>query len=182
MNEGWTEPTDALNWHDPEAYQVISLDPGGTTGWAIFSVHPDAMTGDPDIPIFGNIEWWTAGQFTGPLDEQVDEILCMVNSWPGARLVTEDFKIRQFNAELSPVEINAMVLWATRPRYWVKQMPGLAMNTVTDERQKQWGFWIPGQQHARDAVKHNITFLKRRKEIEVTAAHRLARLRRSPQR
>ncbi len=176
MNEEYVDPCDVDDgWHDPEAYQVISLDPGGTTGWAIFSVHPEAMTGDPDIPIMANIEWWTAGQFTGRQDDQVDQIVAMVRSWPGARLVTEDFKVRQLNAELSPVEINAMVLRETRPRYWVKQMPSLAMDTVTDERQKLWGFWIPGQEHARDAVKHNITFLKRRKEFEVAAARRLLR-------
>lgn len=176
MNEEWAEPDEATSWHDPEAYQVISLDPGGTTGWAIFSVHPDAMKGDPTIPIFGNIEWWTAGQFSGRQDDQVDAIVALVRSWPGARLVTEDFKLRRLDAELSPVEINAMVLRETRPRYWVKQMSSLAMKTVTDDRQKLWGFWVPGQEHARDAVKHNITFLKRRKEAEVLAARRLARI------
>jgi hypothetical protein len=90
--------------------------------------------------------------------------------------VTEDFKLRQLNAELSPVEINAMVLRETRPRYWVKQSASLAMGTVPDERPKLWGFWVAGQEHARDAVKHNITFLKRRKEAEVVAARRLARI------
>jgi hypothetical protein len=54
-------------------------------------------------------------------------------------------------------------------------MPSLAMSTVPDDRQKRWGFWVPGKEHARDAVKHNITFLKRRKEAEVTAARRLRR-------
>jgi hypothetical protein len=85
-------------------------------------------------------------------------------------LVTEQFVLRQLNALLDSVEINAILRWACRPRYWVTQQAGLAMSTVTDTRQKDWGFWIPGKEHARDAVKHNITYLKRRKEAAVKAA------------
>ena len=36
---------------DPEAYQVLALDPGGTTGWALFQVHPDAMGPDPELTV-----------------------------------------------------------------------------------------------------------------------------------
>src|SRR3954471_12673433 len=67
MNEGWIDPEQAAEeWAGVEEglYQVIALDPGGTTGWSLFQVHPDAMNGDPSIPVFPNIEWWTAGEFT----------------------------------------------------------------------------------------------------------------------
>lgn len=179
MNEDWLDPEETAEWaDDPEAYQVISLDPGGTTGWALFQVHPLAMEGDPTVPVMPNVEWWTAGQFTGKQDDQIDEILELVKSWPYARLVTEDFHVRQLNVLLDPAEINAVLRWSCRPRYWVKQQPDLAMSTVTDDRQKSWGFWIPGQEHARDAVKHNITFLKRRKEAAVKAARIAAAARR----
>jgi len=159
---------------DSVGFQVIALDPGGTTGWSIFQVHPLAMCGDASIPVMANVEWWDAGEFTGPQDDQIDEILEMVEEWPHARLVTEDFHLRQVNAVLDPVEINAILRRETRPRYWVKQQPSLAMGTVPDDRQKAWGYWVPGKPHARDAVKHNITFLKRRKEAEVTAVRKLA--------
>jgi hypothetical protein len=175
MNEGWAEPEESAGWHDPEAYQVIALDPGGTTGWAIFLVHPDAMGGDPDIPVMVNIEWWTAGEFTGSSHSQVDEIVELVEAWPSARLVTEGFKLRQLNAELDPVEINHTVAWATRPRYWVVQPAALAMGALPDERQKALGLWVPGKPHARDAVKHAVTFLKRRKADAIKAAVRLDR-------
>lgn len=159
-------------------FQVIALDPGGTTGWSIFQVHPLAMCGDPSIPVMPNIEWWDAGEFTGPQDDQIDQILDLLVEWPYARLVTEDFHLRQVNAVLDPVEINAILRRETRPRYWVKQQPALAMGTVTDDRQKRWGFWVPGKPHARDAVKHAITFLKRRKEAAVSAERKLAHLQR----
>lgn len=179
MNEDWMEPESADEaWSgvdDPELFQVIALDPGGTTGWSLFQVHPMAMEGDSAIPVMTNIEWWTAGEFCGKQDDQIDQILEMVESWPAARLVTEGFQLRQLNALLDPVEINAVLRWAVRPRYWVAQNPSLAMSTVTDDRQKAWGFWLPGKPHARDAIKHNITFLKRKKEQAVQTAHRTRR-------
>lgn len=161
---------------DPEQYIVLALDPGGSTGWSVFGVHPEAMTGDPEFRVLDNVLWWTAGEFTGKQDDQIDQIVALVGSWPSARLVTEDFAIRQVGVLLDPAEINAAVRWATRPRYWVKQHSNLAMKTVTDDRQKAWGFWIPGQEHARDAVKHSITFLKRRKEAAVKEAQAAARI------
>lgn len=157
---------------DPDQYVVLALDPGGTTGWTVMCVHPDAMSGAPEFRVLDNVLWWTAGEFTGKQDDQIDQIVSLVAAWPSARLVTEDFLVRQQNVLLDPAEINAVVRWATRPRYWVKQQPGLAMSTVTDERQKSWGFWVPGKQHARDAVKHGITFLKRKREQAVAAARR----------
>lgn len=169
------EPEDALGYSDGTAFQVIALDPGGTSGWSIMQVHPEAMEGDPTIPVIPNIEWWTAGEFCGKQDDQIDQILELVESWPAARLVTEGFQLRQLNALLDPVEINAVLRWAVRPRYWVAQNPSLAMSTVTDDRQKAWGFWVPGKPHARDAIKHNITFLKRKKEQAVKTANRTRR-------
>lgn len=180
VNEEYISPEQAAGvWadDDPESgYQVLALDPGGTSGWAVFQVHPEAMGGDPDVRVFDNILWWTAGQFTGNQDAQIDQIMELAGSWPNAKLVTEDFKLRQATAYLDPVEINAVLRWASRPRYWVKQSASLAMSTVTDERQKEWGFWIPGKEHARDGVKHAITFLRRKKEQAVSAAVRSSRV------
>lgn len=178
MTQAFLTPEQAAevwaNAVDPDAYQVLALDPGGTTGWTVFQVHPDSMTGDPSIKLMANVEWWTAGEFIGKQVDQVDQIVALINEWPAARLVTEKFVLRQVNALLDPAEINATLRWAVRPRYFVEQQAQLAMSTVTDERQKQWGFWIPGKPHARDAVKHALTFLKRRKEQEVVAARKLA--------
>lgn len=179
MNKDYIEPETAAEvWadDDPEVgYQVLTLDPGGTSGWSVFQVHLEAMSGNPEYRVLDNVLWWTAGQFTGKQDDQIDLIMELVNSWPNARLVTEDFKLRQGAAYLDPVEINATLRWACRPRYWVKQSASLAMNTVTDDRQKEWGFWLPGKEHARDAVKHAITFLRRKKEQAVAEAMRAAR-------
>jgi hypothetical protein len=182
VSGAWLSPEQAsLVWSAGEeeeaGYQVIAFDPGGTTGWALFQVHPEAMMGDPSIAVLPNIEWWTAGEFTGNLDDQCDEAVELIASWPHARLVSEQFILRQMNADLAPVEMNAKMRWAFRPRYFTLQQPALAMSTVTDDRQKSWGFWLPGKPHARDGIKHAITFLKRRKEAAVKEARAIAQLR-----
>lgn len=160
---------------EPDQYIVLSFDPGGTTGWSVIGVHPDAMCADPEIrPIdaeYGNVLFWTAGQFTGPQDAQIDECVSLIESWTSARLVTEGFKLRQLNAELSPVEINAVLRWAVRPRYFVVQNPALAMS-IGDDRLKALGFWLPGKEHARDAIRHGITFINRQKQRAVAAGRR----------
>lgn len=180
MNEEYEDSDKALEiWGDDDQYTVLALDPGGTTGWCVIGVHPEAMSGDEGIHPFGeygNVLFWIAGEYTGSQVDQVDQIMDLATCWPNARLVTEAFKLRQLNAELSPVEINATVRWAIRPRYFIEQPAALAMTTMTDERLRVLGFWVPGKEHARDAVRHGITFIKRQKERAVVAA-RAARTR-----
>jgi hypothetical protein len=158
---------------DPDQYVVLALDPGGVTGWAVMGFHPEVMSGDPGYRALDNIEFWTAGEFSGAENSQCDETLELVASWPSARLVIEDFILRKQSMGrelLAPVRITAVLEYEIRPRYWVKQQPSLAMSTVTDERQKDAGLWIPGKPHARDALKHCLTFVKRQRERQIRAA------------
>jgi hypothetical protein len=154
-------------------YRIVAFDPGGTTGWCVMAIHEDAID-DPEIRIVDNVQFWTAGEFTGEEDDQADSILDLANSWPTARLIMEDFILRKFSKSeelLSPVRLAAIVRHGLRPRYFILQQSALAMTTVTDERMKSMGFWIPGKQHARGAVKHALTWAKRAKE-RATAARR----------
>lgn len=174
LAEGHVDPEELED--DEDAYCVLAFDPGGTTGWALFAVHPDAMGPDPDIHVFGrygNLIQWTAGEFTGPIDEQVDEAIDLISVWPTARIIAEAFKLRQLNADLAPVEFLAAMRWGMRPRRFADlQQPALAKSTLTDDRQKSLGLWIPGKEHARDAIKHGYTYLKRQKIRAVQAGRR----------
>lgn len=40
---------------------VIAIDPGSTTGWAVWQVHPEALS-DPKIKILDNIQYWEHGE------------------------------------------------------------------------------------------------------------------------
>ena len=162
----------------PDLYVALGIDQGGTSGWSVMGIHPDAMESDPDIRVMANVMFWSAGEFTGDEHSQVDELAELVESWPSARLVMERFVLRKNSMDpgmLSPVRIGFAVEHRVRPRYFVLQQPSLAMTTVTDDRLRDMGLWIPGKEHARDATKHVVTFLKRVKERAIKAGQILGR-------
>lgn len=158
-------------------YTSIAFDPGGTTGWSVVSVHDVAMR-DKDYKILENVVHRAWGQFTGPMTSQVAEMLEMVSEWETAKIVIEQFILRKFTADpclLDPVRVTAAFEFGLAdrrkkrdtPRAVIFQQPSLAMTTMTDERLRAIG-WLEGtagQPHARDAERHNLTWLRRAKEI-----------------
>jgi len=157
---------------------VIAIDPGGTTGWSLLMCHPDALV-QTDLAVLDNIEHWSHGQFTGDEDKQVRQVMELVEAWPDAAIVLEGFTLRVKRMDddlLAPVRINAKIEFGLQ--FWPGlggqrnntpvfiQSPSLAMTTATDERLKQWGYYERegGEQHARDADRHALTFLRRCKE------------------
>lgn len=181
-------PADVDDFDDEEQhYASISFDPGGITGWSVFVVHPDAIDSE-DYNIMDNIIFWSAGQFTGesqdrqddPEDVMAIQMLDLSRAWPRAKVVCEDFVLRKFSSGrelLSPVRVTAKFALGLRMyfpnprRAIIKQQPSLAMSTITDDRLRRMGLYTPlsGQEHARDAVKHNLTWLKRAKQMAVQA-------------
>lgn len=168
-------PKQILDYRRPgDLYEVVALDPGETTGWAVFGVYMIALRSG-EYSILSNIDFWSEGQITGPEDLQAKKMVDLCEAWPAAHRVVEDFVLRKFTQSrslLAPVRITAKFehgLWLRDPDdcKYILQQPSLAMTAVTDERLKAWGYWNPlvGQEHARDAVRHAITWLRRAKEI-----------------
>lgn len=155
---------------------VISVDPGGVTGWSVMSCHPDAMI-DRDVPILMNIEHHQVGQIPtrgieGGEEKCAAELVDLILAWPGAAVCIESFYIRQMSVDLSPVRITAMIragVFAEAAReeapeiVVVEQQPAMAKTVATDDHLKKWGLYnfTVGQQHARDADRHSITLLRR---------------------
>jgi hypothetical protein len=132
--------------------KLVAFDPGGTTGWCAMEFDSNEITE------------WDCGELTGNEIHQVDQAIPMMAD--NQIVVCEDFQLRTLSAELSPVRVTAMLIWASQraiaPRKTIYlQMPALAKSTVTDERLKRWGFWERGSAHARDATRHAITFMRR---------------------
>jgi hypothetical protein len=174
-----------------DLYTAIGFDPGGTTGWAVFSVFPEALD-EEDLKILDHVAFWSAGQFVGEESEQVHEMLELVRVWPDdAIVIVEDFVLRTYQRSrdlLSPVRISGAFeygLWqmSFKPRgeivrrtiQW--QQPALAMSAITDGRLQQCGYWNPlvGQPHARDAVRHVLTWLRREKQERAKANRAIRR-------
>jgi hypothetical protein len=119
--------------------------------------------------ILDNVTHWACGQFVGSEFEQVDQMLDLADDWPGAALLCEDFVLRRFDASravLAPVRLNAAFRYSiARDRRVHLQNPQLALTAITDARLKAFGYWenTEGEVHARDAIRHALTFLKRLK-------------------
>jgi hypothetical protein len=169
---------------------VIWYDPGSTTGWALFSIHPDALE-DPEAKILDNIHHWSCGEWIGAENEQAMTALALAEAWEDAAVGSEDFVLRTANAArevLSPVRIVEKIdygLWAgfagntpdqfgddgevsrlKMGRRLYKQMASYAKGAVTDDRLRSWGLYrhTVGLEHGRDAVRHGLTFLRRAKK------------------
>jgi hypothetical protein len=173
-------------------YSTVWFDPGLTTGWAVFGVYSEAMQ-DEEYKILENVAFWSAGQYGlhgagGQREDEIaDSMTALAEAWPDADVGCEDFILRQFRMDrtlLAPVRITARFEQQLRStgsgaehrgrgpgRVSLLQQPSMAMTTVTDERLKAWGYWNPliAQPHARDAVRHAITWLRRRKAALVRA-------------
>lgn len=173
MTQAFVEPEELADLDVDDMYVCNAFDPGGTTGWAVFAVHSDAID-DPECRIIDNIEFWSAGQFFGPEDSQTQEMWDLVEQWPDAHIVIEDFVLRKFSSArelLSPVRLTARFEERLKcmgdKRPIIKQPGSLAMSAITDVRLKKMGLYNPliGKEHARDAVRHNLTWLKRAKKL-----------------
>ncbi len=169
----------------PQMVQVLALDPGGTTGWCIITCPPDALL--PEGPsVLRSVRRWYFGQVdcgstrgnlgnspyagisTAGESAGAAVLARHIRNWPGAAVVVESFILRQFSKDqdlLSPQRITAKVeqyLWLDGRNYFTQQ-PSEAKTSATDERLKEWGFYTSegGMQHARDATRHALTFLRR---------------------
>jgi len=158
---------------------TVWVDPGGTTGWGVVSVLPQFLTTTKPITA-KSVEHWACGESKKNEDQMASEMLELFDVWDDAAIGIERFHLRQMAVELSPVSVTAKIeygLWLMekweadeedrevgRPRMVFKQEPSLAKRTLTDDRQRETGFWVPGADHKRDAIKHCVTFLQRAQE------------------
>lgn len=178
----------ASRWIDPAAFRdfaggkrpgvaegvsavVLAVDPGGTTGYA--GIRLDLATVlRGRAPISRAIQEWTCGQIDGDENEQILYLKNYILKVTSCAVVIEDFSLRKFNRDrelLAPVRVTAALEWAiwqtdrvTKQNiHIIKQMPALAMTCATDDRLKRTGLYRKGEEHARDAVRHAVTYLRR---------------------
>jgi hypothetical protein len=151
---------------------IIGIDPGGVTGWSLL-VLPRKAIGRPrafDSILREKIEW-IHGQIDcrEREDEGAFQLRKLIDQWPTAAIVVEDFILRAGRQEksrdlLSPVRITAKIehhLWLNDRKMFLQQ-PSLAKR-LDNERLKTLGVYTSkgGMQHARDADRHVLMFLRR---------------------
>ena len=135
--------------------QIYALDPGETTGRC-----RHGLVNDFDQ---------TLGQLaTKTVEEGYDAIrldLLSGSARPDV-IVCEDYKVYGWKADdhkwasLHTAQlIGAIKVLAHQLQIPIRfQMAGEAKPFVTDEKLKEWGVYVPGQKHARDAQRHAIFY------------------------
>jgi hypothetical protein len=162
---------------DETLYSLLTFDPGGTTGWAIFVVRMSAMM-ESRKKILSNIAFWSCGEIIGYELDQVDEMLELASLWPRAQLLHEDFTLLKANNSddlLSPVRLTFGFEWGLRERgderVVIKQSASLALTTFTKDRLEQLGFaQRTHSDHERSGISHGLTWLRRKKKLMISAA------------
>lgn len=160
----------------PEQFAIMVFDPGATTGAARGLFRPC----DTLAETLATGEDWETWEVTGPPPIQSREIAEEFIAWHfelhverlvpvhDIHFISEDFQLRPSKAKgagsdprmLDPVRVTSgvealMVDAEYETRHEVeKQMPGLAKGYATNDRLRQWGAWVVGSEHRRDANRH----------------------------
>lgn len=130
---------------------VIAIDPGMTCGWAMADFKEDKWSP----------ESIAAGQSRG--DDLCD--WAADNFGQNCLVIVEKFTITARTAQLSPdgthatLDVIGVMRFLARrvgAHYDCSQTPSAAKRFANDAQLKKMGLWKPGQDHARDAIRHLV--------------------------
>lgn len=156
----------------PERLKVLAIDPGGITGWAAFEVPRLSIFGDEETAVLS----WETGEFFGSEEEQSLQIaekarvFQNLDALIGPAVVVEGWDYGNPSRDpkmYSPVRIGAQIrllhhMGKMGDSRLVFQSRTIAKETMTDERLRFYGFYVPrSRDHERDAIRHALTVLRR---------------------
>lgn len=140
--------------------RVLSLDPGGTTGYAI-------TTFGPNLEL--NIE--RSGQIKNGLKGFLDFHWDVLESQELDFIICENFELREgiYGADLTPVYIIG-ALEALYPTVPIIYQAPYQKPLVDDDRLKKLGLYEPGKPHRNDAVRHMVIYLRNTRHLPTLMA------------
>lgn len=137
---------------DPlKEHRLLCLDPGETTGWALFV----------------NGELTESGQ-AKTLEGGWREIHDLFEYICPTFVVYENYRVyghkleRHANSEVYTLRLVGVIEYLCEVVYgisWHNQMAAQAKGFATDEKLKKWNMYQTGKKHARDAIRHGIYYL-----------------------
>lgn len=151
-----------------EGYFLNCVDPGGDSGMALLHVKPDDFT----MVQYETVAYDPHGEGVMPTAVLVDWKL----TFPGIHhLLYEDFHLRNNSAQKDTTalkvigSINQMIYERNLYESVYAQEPVEAKHMVTDETLKSLGLYLDhhDQRHVRDALRHGVTHLTRRRYLPV---------------
>lgn len=150
---------------------VVALDPGGTTGWAMYEAlrMPSTATTSFAAGIGVGHEYynekWTAGHIQPEGKLHQDELYSFLATWftHEYTLVCESYEkapgIIRTALDPTPEYIGVVKRFAEERNVEVIWQGAQMQAFWTPSRLRQLGLWIPGQRHAMSARKHLLHYL-----------------------
>lgn len=135
---------------------VLCLDPGLTTGWAIFNE--------------GILD--STGQWNTPSPDVIAEFISDLHGFEGSLrtplslIVFEEYRVRgnKFKEHVGSEVVTIQHIGAIKVAasmidvpVW-KQTAGQVKAFCTDHKLRAWGLYQPGQKHANDAIRHGCYY------------------------
>ena len=151
--------------------RILCLDPGETTGWALFEDHQLVRWGQERTVIDGEIRWEKINfLFT---ENMPDFVVCEDYRIYEHKLARHSFSPVLTLRIIGGIELLCKLGWYTYvpasmcvPDYLEEhtcpihyQMATTAKTFCTDDKLKQWDYWQEGMRHSRDAIRHGCYFL-----------------------
>ena len=143
-------------WEPPES--LLSIDPGETTGWAMFIAGTLYESGQVGCETFNEATATVEshGKFFHQLIVESSPSIVVVEDY---RIYAQKTNFHTWNALHTPRLIGAMqVLCAIHDIPLTLQMAS-SKQFCTNEKLKKWGFYSQANRHAMDAVRHGCYWL-----------------------
>lgn len=169
--------------NQPNLFQLIAYDPGGTVGFFHAIVDFHAFT-RPENKLLSNILYWNSGEFSGDETQQEDQLTRLIKRFHfinGRRIRThvlgEAFDLVQTiggDDLLSPVRINAVIKWECIKLGVPFSLQRRHLRTkVTRERLHLWGFNEQWKKDEFAATQHGMYYLRTLKQQSLSRPWKL---------
>lgn len=129
---------------------VIAVDPGATVGWAIAHLQEHWQPNSIAAGQSTSEDWcdWCEANFT-------EECLVIVEKFTITARTAANSQ-EGSHVTIGVIEIMRHVARRTGATFDDSQTPSAAKRFATDAQLKKIGLWKPGQDHARDAIRHLV--------------------------
>mgnify|MGYP003812934245 CR=1 FL=1 len=131
--------------------RLLCLDPGETTGWAVFE----------DAKLTASGQATTAASGWHEIDRLFSDIQPTMVVYENYRVYAHKLE-RHSNSEVYTLRLVGVIEYLCEVKHGIlyyNQMASQAKGFVTDDKLKQWGMYQIGHRHARDAIRHGCYFL-----------------------
>lgn len=136
--------------------KVLAFDPGETTGWALF----DRTTTTTRLLGAGQVKTW-------PLRSGVGTVQDLFTNFRPDIMVYESYHIYSWkanqhkNSEVATIQIvgclQTLAIQYDLP--YTAQTAQVGKQFCNDSKLEDWGLWLPGLKHARDAIRHGCYYI-----------------------